>query len=300
MLPTFLVIGTAKAGTTSLYDYLRQHPAVFMSPVKEPRFFAYDGRPLPAGGPGGERLHGRTVTDPAAYEALFDGADGKEARGEASPLYLYSAHAAERIAARVPEARLVAILRDPAERAFSHYLHLRRDGLEPAATFADALAREPERVAADWDWSFHYRALGFYDDQLARYAARFPPDHLHVVLYDDLAADPAGVARGIYRFLGVDDAFAPDVRAKLNTGGVPKEGAAWRVASNYDHPVRRVLRPLMPHRLRLALLSRLRERALERPALEKAVRADLVAGYRADLLRLQDRLGRDLGPWLTV
>ncbi len=297
MLPTFLVIGTAKAGTTSLHDYLGQHPDVFMSPVKEPRFFAYDGRPLPAGGPGG--FHGRTVLDVEAYEALFAGATPGQARGEASPMYLYSPLAAERIAARVPEAKLVAILRDPAERAFSHFLHLRRDNLEPCTTLAEALAREPERIAEDWDWSFHYRALGYYDAQLARYAERFPADRVHVVLYEDLSDDPEGVVRGVYRFLGLEG-FQPDVRAKLNTGGVPKEGAAWRVASQYDHPLRRIFRPLLPHRLRLALLSRLRQRAMERPTLDKATRADLVAGYRGDLLRLQERLGRDLTAWLTV
>jgi hypothetical protein len=300
LLPTFLVLGAAKAGTTSLYDHLRQHPEVFVTRVKEPRFFAYDGRPLPAGGPGREWIHDATVADPAAYEALFDGAAGAKARGEASPVYLYSAHAAARIAARVPDARLVAILRDPAERAFSHYLHLRRDAVEPCDSFAEALAREPERIAADWDWSFHYRAVGFYDAQLARYAARFPPENLHVELYEDLAEDPAAVARRVFSFLGVDDAFAPDVRARLNAGGVPKEGAAWDVATRYDHPVRRLLRPLLPHRLRLVLLSRVRARALARPALDPAVRAALVAGYREDLLRLQDRLGRDLSAWLRA
>ena len=88
------------------------------------------------------------------------------------------------------------------------------------------------------------------------------------------------------------------MRARLNAGGVPREGAAWEVATRYDHPVRRLLRPLLPHRLRLVLLARLRAGALERPALDPAVRADLVAGYRDDLLRLQDRLGRDLAGWL--
>jgi len=299
LLPNFLVIGAAKAGTTSVYDYLRQHPQVFVTRVKEPRFLAYDGRPLPRGGPGGDRLHGATVTDLAAYEALFDDAGDAPACGEASPLYLYSAHAASRIAARVPRARLVAILRDPAERAFSHYLHLRRDGLEPCGTFADALGREADRVAADWDWSFHYRAQGYYDAQLARYAMLLPPGAVHVELYEDLAADPAGVARRIYAFVGVDEAFVPDVRARLNTGGTPRAGAAWRVASRYDHPVRRVLRPILPHRMRLVMLSRLRARALERPTLDPEVRADLVRGYRGDVERLQERLGRDLSHWMV-
>ena len=298
MLPNFLVIGAAKAGTTSLHDYLRQHPEVFVAPVKEPRFFAYDGRPLPAGGPGLDWIHDATVTDVTAYEALFDDAGGARARGEASPLYLYSVHAAARIAARVPAAKLVAILRDPADRAFSHFLHLRRDRLEPCTSFADALAREEQRIAADWDWSFHYRALGFYDAQLTRYATLFPPGSLHVELYEDLARDAAGVARRVFSFLGVDETFEPDVRARLNTGGVPREGAAWDVATQYDHPIRRALRPVLPHRLRLVMLARLRSRALHRPTLDPDVRRDLVGGYREDILRLQERLGRDLAEWL--
>jgi hypothetical protein len=298
VLPNFLVIGAAKGGTTSLYDYLRQHPEVYMAAVKEPRFFAYDGRPLPQGGPGGERFHGATVTDVGAYEALFEGAGNALARGEASPLYLYSAHAASRIAARVPGARLVAILRDPADRAFSHYLHLKRDGLEPAASFSEALAKEAGRIAADWDWSFHYRAVGRYEPQLARYATLFPPGSLHVELYEDLSADPAGVARRVYAFLGVDEMFKPDTGARLNQGGVPREGAAWNIATRYDHPVRRALRPFLPQRVRLRMLTRLRARSLTRPTMDPNVRADLVDGYREDILKLQNRLARDLSAWL--
>jgi hypothetical protein len=300
VLPTFLVIGAAKAGTTSLYDYLGQHPDVFVTAVKEPRFFAYDGRPVPRGGPGLDWIHDATVTDAAVYEALYDEAGSARARGEASPVYLYSAHAAARIAARVPAAKLVAVLRDPADRAFSHYLHLRRDRLEPCASFSDALAREKQRIADDWDWSFHYRALGFYDSQLTRYATLFPAGSLHVELYEDLESDAAGVVRRVYEFLGVDVGFEPDVRARLNTGGVPREGASWRVANRYDHPIRRVLRPMIPHRMRLMMLARLRRRALSRPVMEPAIRRDLVEGYREEILRLQTRLGRDLSSWLRT
>jgi hypothetical protein len=238
------------------------------------------------------------VTDATAYQALFEGAGAARVRGEASPLYLYSAHAAARIAARVPAARLVAILRDPADRAFSHYLHLRRDHLEPCATFAEALAREQQRIDADWEWSFHYRAVGRYESQLARYTTLFPPGALHIELYDDLAADPSGVARRVYAFLGVDESFTPDVGARLNQGGVPREGTTWNIATRYDHPVRRVLRPFLPHRVRLRMLARLRARALTRPTMDPADRADLVAGYHDEILRLQERLDRDLSAWL--
>jgi hypothetical protein len=126
----------------------------------------------------------------------------------------------------------------------------------------------------------------------------FPDGALHIELYEDLAADPAGVARRVFSFLGVDDTFRPDVGARLNQGGVPREGLGWSIASTYDHPVRRVLRPLLPHRLRLRLLTRLRAKSLSRPTIDPQVRADLVAGYREDILRLQERLNRDLSTWL--
>src|SRR5437867_4308222 len=120
-LPTFLVIGAARSGTTALYLYLRQHPNVFMSRDKETNFFAFEGEALDFRGPGAEFVNNSVVTL-NAYLRLFADAPENAAIGEASPLYLYSLHAAERIHARLPDVRLIAILRNPIEQAYSHYL----------------------------------------------------------------------------------------------------------------------------------------------------------------------------------
>jgi hypothetical protein len=149
-MPNFLVIGAGRSGSTSLYHYLAQHPQIFMSPVKEPKFFALEGHALDFRGPGDERIRVDTTTTLTAYRSLFDGVRGELAVGEASTLYLSHEAAADAIARHVPEMKLIAILRDPAERAHSAFQHLTRDGYEPLANFEDALCDEPRRMAEGW------------------------------------------------------------------------------------------------------------------------------------------------------
>ncbi len=121
-MPNFLIVGAMKCGTTALYYYLEQHPQIFMSPVKEPNFFCFEGR---------EGLDsGNSITDIAAYRGLFRGVSSERAIGEASHCYLYEPRAVERIKHYTPDARLIAILRSPIERAYSHFLHAVRNGTE--------------------------------------------------------------------------------------------------------------------------------------------------------------------------
>src|SRR5581483_6498173 len=150
-LPSFLIIGAAKSGTSSVFAWLGQHPEIYTSPIKGPCFFAFDeGARVRVAGPGDQAVFDRhVVTDPVAYRRLFDGVTpAHRAAGEASVLYLYAPAAAARIARTIPDVRLIAILRNPVERAFSSFQHLRRDGREPLADFAEALRAEDARVAA--------------------------------------------------------------------------------------------------------------------------------------------------------
>ncbi|TCJ15544.1 sulfotransferase, partial [Rubrobacter taiwanensis] len=182
-LPDFLVIGAGKAGTTSLYYYLRQHPQVYMSPTKETNFFALEGQRVAFRGPGvEERINAWTITELSEYERQFAGVRGERAVGEVCPLYLYSERAAERIKRHVPEVRLIAVLRDPAERAYSSFLMLRRSGREPLEDFAAALEAEDRRVAGGWEYAWHYRRAGYYHEQLSRYYALFDPAQIRVYL----------------------------------------------------------------------------------------------------------------------
>ena len=220
-LPTFLVIGAARSGTTALYLYLRQHPNVFMAKGKETNFFAFEGEALDFRGPGAEFVN-NSVASLDEYRKLFADAPADAAIGEASPLYLYAPRAAGRIHARLPDARLIAILRNPIEQAYSHYLYARKEAIEPLADFGAALDAQEERKRAHWQPLFQYIDFARYDVQLRRYLEHFSRDQLQLFLYEDFASDPVRATQAIFAFIGVDPSFVPDVSARANTGGNPK------------------------------------------------------------------------------
>jgi hypothetical protein len=295
-LPTFFVIGAGKAATTSFHYYLAQHPQIFMCPLKEPKFFALEGHALDFRGPGDERIREGTVTELGAYRRLFAGVRGERAVGESSTLYLNDAGAAERIARHVPGARMIAILRDPADRAHSAFLHLTRDGFEPEADFAAALRDEPRRRAAGWYFYWFYRDRGYYHRDLRRYVSLFGRQAVRVYLYDDFDRAPHTVLADAFAFLGVDPAFRPDVAARHNVSGRPRSAAAQRWLRR-RHPLKEALKAWVPERLGHRLISALQSLNLERPRLGPETRADLVAGYRDDILALEGLIGRDLAAW---
>jgi len=284
-LPNFLIIGAQKAGTTSLYEYLRQHPQVYMSPVKEPHFFTYEGETPPSA---------EIVTEWSHYLALFSKArEGHVAIGEASPSYLHAEHAPGRIARYLPRARLIAILRNPVERAFSNWIHNVEHGREQLS-FPEALAQEEERMRQGAGYAFYYKWKGFYFRHLSRYLALFPRDQLRVYLFDDLRANPSFVMRDLFEFLEV----YPDVSIRFerhNVSGVPR-GMAGRLFSRIRklQAAQQIGKRLMPEAIR----RRARSQLLVKPALQEEVRAYLIEVYREDVLRLQDLLRRDLSAWL--
>src|SRR6201986_4235496 len=158
-LPDFLVAGVPKAGTTSLHATLSRHPALYLSPIKEPKFFLTDGPPPTKGGPGTPLTYREHIWRRDRYEALFDAAPPGTLRGEATPLYLYDPEAMRLIRDLIPSARLIVIIRDPVERANSNWTHLGSAGLEPVGDFVRACADEERRIAAGWSSFWHYIGL---------------------------------------------------------------------------------------------------------------------------------------------
>ena len=298
-LPNFLIIGAMKAGTTSLYRYLKQHPQVFMSPIKEPNFFALEGEALDD-----PRV---TVTDLDSYTALFDGVTDHRAIGEASVRYLYSEKAAERIHHYIPDAKLLVVLRNPVERAFSAYVYQFSRGSDLSPHFGEALQAEPERIAQDFDCWWHYKAMGFYHAQLQNYYQYFSPQHIKVCLHEDLCEQPNAVLADIFQFLQVDSSFQPNTAQQHNTTRVPQN----RLIHNFltkPHPIKDVFKPLFSASLRYKIVKGLRQKNLtassnvdpsKRPTLTPEVRQQLINDYREDIVRLQDLLQRDLSHWLN-
>lgn len=316
--PNFLMIGAAKSGSTSLYYYLRQHPEIFLPSLKEPHFFGHAANyQRKANGPGDREV--RIVTEESEYHTLFAEAGAYPARGEMSQSYLKNSLASQRIHAYNPQMKLFAILRQPADAAFSFFLMLRREKRETLTDFAQAVAAEPERKRQGWDAGWQYSTRGFYYQYLQKYFALFPREQMRVYLYEDFSANPLAVCQDLFRFLGVDDTFKPDFRRRHNMGLLPRNENLGHILQ-VESPLKmglartapvtaRVLSPvaapmrwafnnfLTPHQRR-AVYTWLRERNKHKPTFDRRLRRKLTAYYREDILQLQDLIGRDLSHWL--
>ncbi|MEO0740864.1 MAG: sulfotransferase domain-containing protein [Bacteroidota bacterium] len=302
MWPTFIIIGAQRSGTTSLYHYMRQHPGVHMSPVKETNFFAIDDR-MPA-------LEERTVfktsvSDVPSYRALFEEGDGKQALGEASPAYLNAEDAPRRMAQCVPHAKLIAVLRNPIDRAYSRFLQAQLKGREDHDTFEEALDKEAQLLERGawkyWEHGFvPYLDGGMYAKHLERYWAHYPKDQVGVWLHDDLRQDAASVCAEVFEFIGVDPSYEVQTE-RYNASGVPKN--AWldraiRAGRNAAPSVKRLVRQWMPDSLYSHVRSA-HNRNFEKPQMKSGTRAHLAEVFRPDVERLGQLLGRDLSHWLA-
>jgi hypothetical protein len=279
VLPNFVVIGAGKAGTSALYVWLRQHPDVFMpASLKETFFFCYDpADPEHVAAPR-SRFPVRTLEE---YEALFAAAGGATAIGEATPLYLDSPQAPPHMSRVIPDARLIASVRDPVSRVWSHaQMNVRQDRAGDIAVEAMRLAETDEH-----DYAPKFRL----------WLQHYPREQLHVFRYDDLLRDGSGVLRDIHRFLGVAE-LPVDVSRRHNPGGIPRSRTLQRLI---DLRALRRLRPMAPTAA-FNLVARLRRLNLaEAPPPEDAVRRRLAARYRDDIADTQDILGLDLSDWLV-
>jgi hypothetical protein len=305
-LPNFLIIGAPKCGTTSLYSYLQQHPQVFMSIPKEPTFFGNEGTDGLFNGPHDEDrfYHSRVITNFADYTALFNPVTMEKAIGEASIYYLYLPKAPMQIQKYVPKATMFAVLRNPADRAYSAYLHVVRQARE-RRSFADSLKEEPERIRQKWNPLWHFKSMGFYYEQVKRYFETFGREQVHVYLYEDLQKKPLPLIKEVFDMLGVDNSFVPDISKRFKTSYVPKyhtiEKILYRSKVQVDFSKRHLPRRLRWHTQKLKnLIDRVASpNRIAPPPMPQDVRAALLEDYRDDILRLGDLLQRDLSRWCS-
>jgi hypothetical protein len=224
--PNFIIIGAMKAATTSLYTYLKQHPDVFMTSIKEPMFFnslntendfVLQGRKT------------KKITSFDEYYSLFERVENETAIGEASPAYIYNKNCATLIKEHLPAVKIIAILRQPVERAYSNFLHAKRADREPIENFEDAFNAEEERIEKNWSPLYHYKTKGHYYQQLKRYIDLFPENQIKVILFKDIISNPQKVSKEVFDFLEVDNSFTPNTSKKANGAGKPKGVAGWIV-----------------------------------------------------------------------
>ena len=221
-LPNFLIIGAAKSGTTALYHYLKQHPDVFLTPIKETNFFALDGMNIDFKGPGdSEGVHRNSITNITEYSYQFSKYKNEKAIGEVCPSYLYSENAPKNIKKYIPDVKIIAILREPVDRAFSAWLHLTRDKRE-YCSFDKALNNESRRIQENWAEIWHYKEQGMYYKQLRRYYDVFTKENIKVFFYNDFKNNPKKIYSEICDFIGVNNAFNVDMDQNHNRGGLSR------------------------------------------------------------------------------
>ncbi len=297
--PDFYVVGAAKSGTTAVWSWLRQHPDVFLPAVKEPGFFAYCGKKAaPKAGPYDPDYVSQITTTTAEYARLYQEA-GEKITGDVSPIYLIDPEAADRIASVRPDARIVILLRDPVTRAFSQFLHNRRDGFEPCSDFAEALAQERTRANEGWSWGHSYRANGEYADQIDRYLQAFPSDQILFWQFEDLDRYPDDCWDALCQHLGLAVRPLPEnkrVNATADLQGVPTHQTLTRLIR---HPggVQKVLKSLVPAGLRTRLRRRIESAQSPMPELAPDVRADLIRHYTPERPQIIAQTGLSLTGW---
>lgn len=303
-LPDFLIVGAPKSGTTALHVALSRHPQLFLSPVKEPKFFLTDGPPQAFAGPGGAHSTASYVWRRDEYEQLFADAPAGARRGESTTLYLSDFAAHRRMQALVPEAKLIAVLRDPVDRAHSNWMHSRSVGLEPERDFLVACAREAERQRDGWGPLWSYLRLGRYGEQVEHLLRYFPPEQVLLLRYRDLRNQPERTLARVCGFLGVDPEPVRSLPALNVTADVS------------DSAVNETLRRLMrggsylayklpgrvPERLGRSVgtpvLRLLHRHQRTRRPLTREQRIALIPEFAADIARLEAVTGTSFHDWL--
>jgi sulfotransferase family protein len=285
--PNFFLVGAAKAGTTSIYTYLSQHPDVFFPVIKEPHFFT-QVHPTPQ-----LRFLIEAITKRSAYLRLYANADGHKVIGDASPSYLWHPEVPQRIRAQVPQANVAIILRDPIERAHSHYLMDYREGGQNRP-FYEALLEDMNRSEKGWGVSYLYYELGRYAEQVQRYLETFKAERVKVLMFEDFRRDPKATLYEIAAFLGLDpQPFARiDTSRKYNSYAAPRNHVLRRLAGA---KVSRILgNTIMPRRLGALIFEQIFLKSSPKPPLDPRVHELLRTLYSPELDQLEKLLGRRL------
>lgn len=298
ILPNFLIAGAAKSGTTSLYYYLKGHPEIYLSPVKEPCFFTGQTLNLPQKGIlDDKKFYTRTFED---YCRLFQGAVGKKAVGEASADTVYFHEKTIPVIKRVlGDPAIIILLRNPVDRAYSAYVYLVRDNREPLS-FEEGLAVEENRIRRDWQCMWHYKNRGLYYGQVKAFMEAF--SRVKVLLHDDLKKNPISVIKEIYDFLGVDTSHRPaNTATRYNTSGIPRFKSLnnlFLMKNIVQRTIRNTGSFLLTEDRWVKLRDTLRGKLLIKTEMKPETRAYLQQFFREDILKLQELTGKDLSAWL--
>jgi len=312
-LPNFFIVGAAKSGTTALYYYLKQHPEIYMSPIKEPNYFAKDinvdlfredykrealidtkkyfsKSKL-------KELHLAFITNFEDYLQLFREVNNEKAIGECSNSYLYSKVAAKEIRKLIPNVKIIMILRNPIERAYSHYLMNLRDGRTSEKDFIKEVLADFNKSYKGWGISHLYIELGLYYEQVKRYLESFPRQNVKIILYENFKNYPEEILKEIFEFLNVDKNYLPNLGQKYNVSAIPKY-------PKFNQIVKKVyirLKSFIPEKISNNLKKKYKDVFLKRKKrpLSMGEKQILLEYFKDDIEKLSKLINKDLSIWLN-
>ncbi len=298
-LPNFLIVGAAKAGTTTLYNYLQKNPNIFVPEHKEPYFLT--GQSLAEINTNGGYYHRGMIDNFELYCDLYKNAYLKMMIGDFSTGYLYFYQSSiYNIKKYLGSPKIIIIIRNPVDRAYSNYLHHVKDGNE-TESFEDAISLIEERKKKNWWWGYSLLDAGLYYNQVKAYLENFTD--VKIFLFEDLKNNSQFVVDDLCSFLNVSSF---DIENKIyNKSGVPKKNTKTflyrRLVGSNNFLVKSFL-SLIPlsfkNKLREIITEKLLNTNLEKPQMKKETRIELQKYYKEDILKLQDLIKRDLSDWL--
>ncbi|MFN0188184.1 MAG: sulfotransferase domain-containing protein [Bacteroidia bacterium] len=309
--PNFFIVGAAKSGTTSLYDYLNQHPEVYMSPIKEPNYFASD-IDLDAireevksrikllnvdeyiKSDMKKSMHRAFITSFDQYLALYRFAKNEKAIGEASASYLFSKTAARNIFEYNSNAKIIMVLRQPAQRAYSHYLMDQRMALTNLS-FEDALAEEAKHPIRNWGATSLYLELGLFSEQVKRYLDVFPRDQVLILLNEELRHSTKATMKKVYSFLNVNPNFNVSLEKDFNTAAVPRNPIVRKLITVNTFRVK--IRRALKNSFLKEIIKKLLFTKPEKGEMQPETKVQLEKYYKNDIKSLEKLIDIELSTW---
>jgi len=305
-LPDFLVVGAGKSGTTALYYYLKKHPSIFLSEIKEVWFLSFRNNPPNYDGPGS--LGKTIIVNLDEYKKLFLKANASQLIGDFCPAYLYLYETTIRNIKDIygeyyKQLKIIIILRNPIERAYSQYMHFKRDDHEPLS-FEEAITPEviQNRKRNNWNLFYDYFSVGMYYQQVSAYLQEFL--NIKVIIYDDFIKFPKAVLTEIMDFLkikriGVD----PKTKFRYNVTGIPKSRKLDYLIAKRN-PIKSMFKPVMNRIIskdrRYRVKDLIRSKYLTKTPMKPQTRNYLISVYKEDIQKLQILLDRDLSHWISI
>ncbi|SHM59210.1 sulfotransferase family protein [Gracilibacillus kekensis] len=282
--PDFFIVGAAKSGTTSLYEYLKKHPTIYLPENKEPHFFG-DKKPSEI-----------FVDNKEAYYKLFCHAPENSVIGEASTSYLYSEKAAMDIKKFNPNGKIIILLRNPVDRAYSMYRHQVRDGFE-TNTFEKGLELEKERIYKGMPYGYHYFEGGLYYRQIKNYLNVFGPENVKIIIFEEFKETPIKVLKEIFAYLNVKDINIDKIRV-YNVSNKPISYKLQSFLVQY-HPVKSILKIVLPSPFRKKIKSLILKKNMTSSydKISDTTRKYLIHRYSDDIKKVEKILKRDLSVW---